>query len=201
MPVTLPDPIIAELRPKVNNAQAKRLNAVAAAQLTRTADRSLLHLAAEFKVPELITALIARNDPVNVVDDQNYTPLHYAALQCASDMMRVLLRAGADPNIANFRGDTPLHEVTCQLSCDRAAMLLQHGADVNVRNMDGCTPVWLAARNGWLLLIQLLHQAGASLLTADNEQRTPHDIAKLMAHQPAADLIQQLLAEQPLIRS
>ena len=82
---------------------------------------------------------------VNAVDDDGWTPLHYAAGMGTLENIQVLLEAGGNINAANDDG-TPLHPASWYGSLENIKALLVAGADVMARDNDGWIPLHYAAR-------------------------------------------------------
>lgn len=129
--------------------------------------------------------------------------LHYAVLQNRVDIVTLLLENGADPSkaprllddnsemsallksygvapadinaknhmgwprlVIACRGDNGEHPLEIQ-------RLLKLGAEINVRNHKGKTALHYAAKAGFLKVIELLIEKGATLDAPDNEGETP----------------------------
>lgn len=57
---------------------------------------------------------------------------------------------------------------------DEVESLLDRGADIEARNLLGCTPIYLAVRNGDIVMAELLIDRGANVDTTSNlNNRTP----------------------------
>ncbi|WP_100484617.1 ankyrin repeat domain-containing protein [Mycobacteroides abscessus] len=55
-----------------------------------------------------VYALIAGGADVNAREEQNWTPLHFAAREDSPEVVKLLLDSGADINAINGRGQTPI---------------------------------------------------------------------------------------------
>jgi len=106
-------------------------------------------------------------------DDQS-TPLHFAAGDCPAIVIAALIKAGADVNVtplcsergANNR--TPLY-VACERSdVEPAKVLIRNGADVNARASHGITPLDWAISWTRRRLVPILLRAGAALPAASS---------------------------------
>lgn len=77
---------------------------------------SLLHYAVVNESCDVIQTIVSIGAPLDAVpldaiddyDDDEGTPLHYAAINHRPQVTRVLLRAGANVNVLNSRGETVL---------------------------------------------------------------------------------------------
>ena len=88
---------------------------------------------------DTVAALLKAGVDPDVRDDEDYTPLHRAAMAGKSEVIKALLEAGADPNARDvIDGNTPLHLVKKE---DRTSViaLLQGGADPTILNARGDT--------------------------------------------------------------
>ncbi len=79
--------------------------------------------------------IIAGGCDLNLFDDIDHTPLHYAVKHEHVEMVSLLLRHGADVNAHNEPriGNTPITEVAATCSLEMAKMLLDAGADPTIR--------------------------------------------------------------------
>uniref|UniRef100_A0A452GG66 Uncharacterized protein n=1 Tax=Gopherus agassizii TaxID=38772 RepID=A0A452GG66_9SAUR len=85
--------------------------------------------------------------PVNIQDEDQYTPLHRAAYGGHLDVVRELIAQGADVHALTVDGWTPLHSACKWNNTKVASFLLQHGADINAQTNGLLTPLHLAAGN------------------------------------------------------
>lgn len=101
-------------------------------------------------------------------DDDERTPLHFAAAHGHVDVCSVLVSAGAGVNAADEDGETPLHYAS---QLDHGAVvgfLLERGADIEARNAYGRTPLLLVAReSGKVDMARLLLERGADVNARD----------------------------------
>ena len=105
-----------------------------------------LHLAARFSSASVIEAFVKAGAKVDVQDDEQRTPLHYAAeFNTSEDVIRVLIRCGADVNACDDDQWTPLH-MAAWLNCEVVPVLVQQGAKVNILNSSKRSPLYFAAK-------------------------------------------------------
>ena len=62
--------------------------------------------------------------------------------------------------------------------------------ELDRQNADGRTALWFAAHRNHLEVIGLLFQAGAHLRIADNDGRTPSDVARFVGHEECIQLLE-----------
>lgn len=81
-------------------------------KVTEGSGINLLHWAAIANRPTVIPLLVEAGVPINAKDENDYTPLMYAATIDFGDqaVYRALLKAGADPSIRNADGRTALEQ-------------------------------------------------------------------------------------------
>jgi len=119
--------------------------------------------------------LIAAKADVNLVADDNWTPLiqvMYADPGVAVPVAQLLLQAGADASIVNNEGNTAL-----SLAAERGMpvlipALIKAGADINARGRDG-TALGLAAEKGQANVVKALLEANADPNLGDKNNTTP----------------------------
>ena len=129
----------------------------------------------------VVKLLLKRGANINVNDDEEKTPLHYACMKGGNLVItQLLLDAGADINIKDKNGFTPLH-LACKVSIfnklDVVRLLIQRGANVNSKSRYGTTPLHLACIWGNITLVGILLKAGANINAKDSGRRTPKMIA------------------------
>jgi len=77
---------------------------------------------------------------VNVRDDINSTPLHYACSNGAKQTMELLVERGANLNAQNDKGLTPLHTLITKRYDAVALWLVRQGADLHIQDKKGHAP-------------------------------------------------------------
>lgn len=87
---------------------------------------------------------LKRGAPVGCVDENGWTPLHWAAFKPSMDCLAILLAAEADPNVRNLDGESPLHVAAKLGHIEAQRALIKAGADMKLPNKAGLTPVELA---------------------------------------------------------
>ena len=128
---------------------------------------------------------------------EGFTPLALAAHFGHLDVMRLLIDRGADVNrVATHRiAVTPLHAVLFGRQVDAALLLIERGADVALARggsgwkRAGWTPLHYAAGMGFSTLVQPLLDRGADPSRADEEGKTPLDVAIDANHSGIVDVL------------
>ena len=113
--------------------------------------------------------LIKNGCPVDAIDAQGRTALHWAAARGESvmaNLIRLLINGEygqLDVNLADSRGDTPLQIAAENQAEGVVRTLLENGADPDpIRAQDGCTPLLIAAQQANASIVHELLVAGAS---------------------------------------
>jgi ankyrin repeat protein len=88
----------------------------------------------------LKTIIQSGGDP-NAKDDDEDTPLHFAAGYNSKECLLLLLEAGAEINAKGNGGWAPLHISALYGSKECLQLLIENGADANAKNEDGETPL------------------------------------------------------------
>jgi ankyrin repeat protein len=98
----------------------------------------------ERNTDSVVKLLLDAGAHVNVVDDSNFTPLHWAAFTGHAGAAELLLKAGADVNAMDLVGDSALHTAAQRGKWKVVEVLLKYGAKVNCINNRGGTPLDVA---------------------------------------------------------
>ena len=126
---------------------------------------TVLHLAAFFGHPELVSTLLDRGADVDSrsTNPMKNTPLHAAVAGGNLAAAKILLEHKADPKAVQHGGWTAIHSAA--QSGDRALveLLLASGANTNPRADNGQSPLDLALTMGKGDVAELLEHLGATL--------------------------------------
>lgn len=106
--------------------------------------------------PDLVKILIEKGAEVNLCDNNNISPLHWAVEYDNVEIIEYLLKNGAKTEIYDNLGETPLHWAAWTGHYKSAKILLEYGADKTVQNRGGVLPMDLAVRQGHKKVIELL---------------------------------------------
>lgn len=177
----------------------------------RTSDGSTaLHLAAMTGQLAIVGMLVDKKADVTILNGSGYDALKLAAQSGFSDIVEFLVDNGADVNASALDGNTALHLAVEFRHPITSRILLKTHKDVNCLNGSGLTPFHLAAREGDLVILQQLLNAGARAkpATTDSiedagEQSSPAEFAleddntpsplQLAAQGGHIDVVQELL--------
>ena len=127
----------------------------------------------------LNSLLRADSAAANAISADGFTPLHFACFFRQEDSARVLLKGGADPSAVarNNMQVQPLHSAAAARQRRIAEMLLHAGAPVNAKQQGGWTALHAAAQHGDRETAELLLEYGADPMQANDEGKTPADLA------------------------
>ncbi|XP_038044462.1 ankyrin repeat domain-containing protein 31-like isoform X2 [Patiria miniata] len=143
---------------------------------------SELILAAKRGLYHRVLAEVREGAVIDARDNEEATPLYWAACGGHSDICRLLLSKGADTNLAVQWGSTPLHAAADRGHTDCIKYLLRYGADVNAQNNNGDTPLHLASFRGHKEACVILVAHGADHNILNNHGKTSHQEAQGAQH-------------------
>ncbi|KAM6213308.1 ankyrin repeat domain-containing protein 26 [Sarcoramphus papa] len=137
------------------------------------AERTPLHLACANGHVDVVTYLVENNCKLNLLDNDNRSPL-MKAVQCQQEKcVAILLEHGADPNLADADGNTALHLAVLSPNTTVAGLLLEHNANIDAQNKEGYTPLILAVSEHHEEIVEFLLKKGADVHARDQCERTP----------------------------
>lgn len=117
-----------------------------------------MHFAANGLTVELLFDWGAK---IDLRDQVDFTPLHYAAWNSRLDAMHALIRRGADVHAQSKAGNTPLHRAAQRGQPAAAQILTGAGADVDAPNSEDVTPLFVAAKHNSPQMVEVLLDTGA----------------------------------------
>jgi len=95
------------------------------------AGQTLLHYAARRNNLNMVKYLVEHEADVNMIDDNEATPLRYSVCKSNSDILKYLVEAGANVNVADNCKLTPLHLAAMCGNYESVKYLIKHGADIH----------------------------------------------------------------------
>jgi hypothetical protein len=114
---------------------------------------------------------------LNQLDEYGFTPLIEAAIVDNIEISKLLLEKGANPNQPDVIGGTALHWAAENNNLELCKLLLEHRADPNAYNLSGQAVLVMPMLRHQDELKQLLINAGADLIFAQDYLNT-----KLLGH-------------------
>jgi len=172
-----------KFRKAVSNKDDEKINELLENAETITYPQGfLLHWAARSNLVYLIEALIKYGADVNVLNNNNETPLHFAAESGCLDALNKLIEYGANVNALYNNRATALHFAAKNGYTDVVKVLITQGADVNAQDFHDRTPLFWAAKNGLTHVAKELIDSGANQdLLSETDKRT---LKVLLASEP-----------------
>ena len=143
------------------------------------------------------TVLDQRPELLDSFSSEGFTSLSLAAHFGHLDTMRLLLDRGADASVVSRHpvGATPLIAALFGRRVEAARMLIERGADVDTKRggkgwpRAGWSPLHYAAAYGFVDIVALLLERGASSDARDDTGSSPLDAAREAGQEEAAGLL------------
>jgi ankyrin repeat protein len=136
--------------------------------------------------------LIENGADVNAEARFGWTALMVAAAKGRARFSRLLLEAGADPEACDAYGWTPLMRAVAGGHPDAVDTLL---ADPRVNpdraQESGATALHIAAGMGYGRIVEQLLADGADPVIADQEGRTPREVAENQGHRTTEEILRK----------
>ncbi len=138
-----------------------------------------------------------RPELLDSFSSEGFTSLTLAAHFGHLDTMRLLLDRGADASVVSRHpvGATPLIAALFGRQVEAARMLIERGADVDTKRggkgwpRAGWSPLHYAAAYGFVDIVALLLERGASSDARDDSGSSPLDVAREAGQEEAAGLL------------
>jgi ankyrin repeat protein len=105
--------------------------------------------------------------------DDDWTPLHYAAMEGRVNAIQHLIDNEANINVKDNDGETPLYYAIMNGHTDIAILLISNGADIIEKGNNGLTPLHEAAAWGNAVIVKMLVDNGVNINDQDNFGGTP----------------------------
>jgi ankyrin repeat protein/tetratricopeptide (TPR) repeat protein len=109
--------------------------------------------------------VFVENDPniISATDQNEMTPLFFAAYYGATPIVEYLIEAGSDTNYRRSNGESALHFAANFDHINVARLLVEHGADIGVQTTNGDTPLRYAINGGAKNVADYLIDLGAAV--------------------------------------
>ncbi|KAJ8973366.1 hypothetical protein NQ317_018843 [Molorchus minor] len=141
--------------------------------------QNLLIIASILGDCDVVEFLLENNVDVNVSDYWGCTPLHYAASRGYQDILLLLVNSGANVNAIDNEKNSPLH-LACNYGHENSAKGLIYSSpevELNVSNFFGDTALHLATKWGYLEIVKILLENGASVIIENKRHQTVVNLA------------------------
>ena len=131
----------------------------------------------------IVSALLSAGAKADIVDDEDWTPLHIAAQRKYVAISTLLLDAGSPVDAReSIDGATPLFIAAQEGACELVNLLLERGANANApRSLDGRTPLYAAIKSPSreaVNVVQRLLAGGADVNACQRNGLGPLSIAR-----------------------
>lgn len=159
--------------------------------LTITATAEEIVEAAKNGDLETVKEILAQ-DPLklNALDEEKYTPLHWACMRAHWDVTQYLIEQGAVLNIQGGDGGTPLNWAAHHDNVEIVQLMIRKGAKLNVRNKWGMTELHTAIWRGNIHVVEYLFDQGSDPLIKTNEGWTAMHYAFRSGHDDVIELLE-----------
>ena len=121
-----------------------------------------LHLAVEIEAENIIKLLLQNNSNVNILGEDNRTPLHLLCLNSEdkfADIAKLLIQDGADINIQDKFGETPLHLTSDQGNAEMIQVILnERNVSTTLKNRKGQTAFEVAMAQNQKKIIRMIYE-------------------------------------------
>jgi len=136
---------------------------------------------------------ILTRDPVkvNALDEEKYTPLHWACMRAHWGVARYLIEQGADLNIQGGDGGTPLNWAVHHDQVDIVESMIDQGARLNVQNRWGMTELHTAIWRGNIHVAACLLDRGSDPGIRTKEGWTAMHYAFRSGHDHVIELLKK----------
>jgi len=154
--------------------------------------QTALHYAAENGHAQLLPLLVDNGALINIVNNNDSSPLLNSALDGFTEVVQKLLECGANPNLAREQdGVSPLFIAAKYNRVAIVELLVKHGATVNYEcDEDGATALFIAAQRGHFDVVKfLLSQKAKINLSRRTDDLTPLFSAALEGHEKTVELL------------
>jgi len=139
---------------------------------------------------QTVKTILAR-DPakLNALDENKYTPLHWACIRAHWDVAKYLIEQGADLNIQGGDGGTPLNWAGHHDDVEIVKLLIAKGAKLNIQNQWGMTELHTAIWRGSIHVVDYLLDQGSDPMIKTNEGWTAMHYAFRSGHDNIIEML------------
>jgi ankyrin repeat protein len=152
-----------------------------------------LHLVVQDSCTECCRLLLRYEAPIDSMDEEGSTALHYSAMYGKEDIMESLLQysGSSHSNWRNYKGDTPLHLACSSHFTAGVVMLLEYEASAELFNDVGLLPLHCCLNSPHCLdTLDVLLNAGTPVdATTEKQGNTALHLAAVQGYQPVAEYL------------
>ena len=156
-----------------------------------------IHFAARGGQTETVKALMDNGIEGDMVDSQDFTPLHTSAEKGHLDTVRALIESevNIDPIAKKFRNETPLHRAAGGGHTAVVEELVRSGSIINRKDGKGATAMHYAAEGDHFETVKALHASGAEVDARDHNGWTPLHFAGNLGNTRTVNILLDLGAD------
>ena len=136
---------------------------------------------------------ILAEDPskLNALDEQKYTPLHWACIRGHWEVAGFLIEKGADLNVQGGDGGTPINWAVHHDNVDIVQRMIGMGARLNIQNQWGMTELHTAIWRGNIHVVAYLLDQGSDPMIRTKEGWTAMHYAFRSGHDHVIELLKE----------
>jgi len=163
----------------------------------------LVHLTITASAEEIVEAAkngdlgkvktILAQDPskMNALDEEKYTPLHWACMRAHWDVAEYLIENGADVSVQGGDGGTVMNWAVHHDNVKIIKLMIDKGAKLNIQNQWGITELHTAIWRGNIQVVEYLLDQGSDPLIKTNEGWTAMHYAFRSGHDNVIALLEK----------
>ncbi|MBN2245368.1 MAG: ankyrin repeat domain-containing protein [Candidatus Aminicenantes bacterium] len=151
----------------------------------------IVEAAKEGDLQTIKTILAKDSTKLNALDEDKYTPLHWACMRAHWDVAKYLIEQGADLNIQGGDGGTPMNWAVHHDDVEIVKLLIDKGAKLNIQNQWGMTELHTAIWRGNIHVVDYLLDQGSDPMIKTNEGWTAMHYAFRSGHDNIIELLKK----------
>ena len=145
----------------------------------------------EISSPELS---VENKVEMDEVDEKGNSRFHILVKEKNLEEIKKLIELGVSKDVSNYEGMKVFHLVALSRNLEIMKLFLNEN-NVNERNSQGETPLHLSVISGSEEAVNFVLNLGANLLSIDNNEETPLDLAFLWKHEKLVSILKDRLIE------
>ena len=168
------------------------LSVLLLAHLTITASaEEIVEAAKNGNLGKVKTILAQDPSKMNALDEEKYTPLHWACMRAHWDVAEYLIENGADVNVQGGDGGTVMNWAVHHDNVKIIKLMIDKGAKLNVQNQWGMSELHTAIWRGNIHVVEYLLDQGSDPLIKTNEGWTAMHYAYRSGHDNVIALLKE----------